>query len=183
MRCIAAVESSLLASPIPGVAASLKILIVTDAWAPQVNGVVRTYENLQRELEAAASAREITLSTQPAAEPLFAKLDHGRILQVLGNLITNSVKFTPPGGRILIGGERIQADVRFCVSDTGLGIPADKLEVIFERFRQLDKSDRQGVGLGLYIARCVVQAHGGRIWAESKLGEGTRVYFTMPCAA
>jgi signal transduction histidine kinase len=67
-----------------------------------------------------------------------------------------------------------------CVSDTGAGIPPDKLELCFQRFLQLNGSDRRGVGLGLYISKCIVQGHGGRIWAESELGAGSKFCFTLP---
>ena len=70
--------------------------------------------------------------------------------------------------------------MRIAVSDTGAGIPADQLEAVFERFLQVIKNDRRGVGLGLYISKCIVQGHGGQIWAESKSGEGSTFYFTLP---
>ena len=66
------------------------------------------------------------------------------------------------------------------VVDTGPGIPADFLDTIFERFRQLEDDHRRGLGLGLYISRCLIEAHGGRIWAESQLGSGTSIRFTIP---
>ncbi len=70
--------------------------------------------------------------------------------------------------------------MHFAVSDTGAGIPADKLEAVFERFRQVNTNDRRGIGLGLYISRCIVHGHGGKIWAESKLSEGSTLSFTLP---
>ena len=73
--------------------------------------------------------------------------------------------------------------LRFFVSDTGAGISVDLLESIFERFWQVGKDDRRGLGLGLYISRCIVEAHGVQIWAESTLGSGTRVCFTLPESA
>ena len=69
------------------------------------------------------------------------------------------------------------------VSDEGPGIQADKIEVVFERFLQVRQDDRRGVGLGLYIAKCIVQGHGGRIWADSQLGQGSTFNFTLPLAA
>jgi signal transduction histidine kinase len=66
------------------------------------------------------------------------------------------------------------------VQDTGVGVPAEKLELIFERFWQVSQNDRRGTGLGLYISRCIVEAHGGKIWAESLVGTGTTVHFTIP---
>jgi signal transduction histidine kinase len=114
--------------------------------------------------------------------PLPMKVDSERVLQVLGNLVTNALKFTPKGGTVLVGVEAVAADLRFFVKDTGVGVPEDKLEAIFERFWQVGKNDRRGLGLGLYISKCVVQAHGGRIWAESALGGGSTFFFTIPAS-
>lgn len=130
-----------------------------------------------------ASEKGISLEVEAAERILMAELDHERVLQVLANLITNAIKFTPRGGRIVVRGERAGDALRLSVSDTGTGIPEDMLEAVFERFWQVGKNDRRGLGLGLYISRCIVDAHGGRIWAESKPGEGTTFYFTMPGAA
>jgi signal transduction histidine kinase len=104
------------------------------------------------------------------------------MLQVLANLITNSIKFTAQGGSIWVRAERAGDELRFSISDTGAGIPDHMLEAVFERFWQVDKNDRRGLGLGLYISRCIVEAHRGRIWAESRLGEGSRFWFTLPAA-
>ena len=129
---------------------------------------------------ATASAKGVSLETRIEAAPLLAAFDHLRILQVLANLISNSLKFTPRGGNITIGGEREADGVRVFVRDTGCGIPDDALERVFERFSQVGKSDRRGLGLGLYISRCIVEAHGGRIWAQSQPGEGSKIGFTLP---
>jgi signal transduction histidine kinase len=129
---------------------------------------------------ATASAKGILLGTQIDAAPLLAALDHDRILQVLANLISNSLKFTPQGGKITICGESEAAGLRLSVVDTGSGIPDDALERIFDRFSQVGRNDRRGLGLGLYISRNIVEAHGGRIWAESRPGAGSRICFTLP---
>jgi signal transduction histidine kinase len=128
-----------------------------------------------------ASAKGITLESV-APGPLTAAVDQGRILQVLGNLITNAIKFSPQGGTISVGVEQGDGEVRFSVRDAGAGIPADKLQVVFERFWQVGKNDRRGLGLGLYISRCLVEAHGGRIWVESEVGAGSLFSFTVPSA-
>ncbi len=130
--------------------------------------------------QAAASAKGISLQAEIAEDPLLAEFDHDRMLQVLANVISNAIKFTSQGGSIRVRGERAGDELRFCVSDTGSGIPGNMLEAIFERFWQVGKDDRRGVGLGLYISRCIVEAHGGKIWAESTLGEGSRLCFTLP---
>jgi signal transduction histidine kinase len=105
--------------------------------------------------------------------------DSGRVLQVLSNLVGNAVKFTPPDGRVTIRAEPFAGSVRFCVADTGAGIPPEQLPHIFGRFWQADRSDRRGIGLGLAIAKGIVEAHGGRISVESRVGEGTSFYFTL----
>ena len=96
------------------------------------------------------------------------------------NLVGNALKFTAKGGRITVRVERRGDDVCFAVEDTGEGIPTDRLEKIFDRFFQSHGSDRRGLGLGLFIAKSLVEAHGGRIWAESVLGRGTTFFFTLP---
>ena len=128
--------------------------------------------------QAQASARGVSLVAEIVPPPLVA-FDPARILQVLTNLLSNAIKFTPPQGRVIVRVEHVE-ELRFAVSDTGLGIPRDQLEAVFERFLQVTKSDRRGVGLGLYISKAIVQGHGGRIWAESTIGDGSTFYFTLP---
>jgi signal transduction histidine kinase len=99
---------------------------------------------------------------------------------VLVNLLSNAIKFTPRGGTVRVRVECIRKELRFAVHDNGVGIPADKLEAVFERYVQVAKNDRRGVGLGLYISRCIVQSHHGKIWVESVPGEGSSFYFTLP---
>jgi signal transduction histidine kinase len=132
--------------------------------------------------QAAAREKGVSLSAEVPAGPLRALFDHDRLLQVFANLIANAIKFTPSGGRIVAGVEAPRGRIRFWVSDTGEGIPAAMLEAVFERFWQAGQNDRRGMGLGLYISKSLVDAHRGRIWAESELGQGTRVYFTLPVA-
>jgi signal transduction histidine kinase len=132
---------------------------------------------------ATASAKGISLETQIDGAPLLAAFDHHRILQVLANLISNSLKFTPQGGKITICGEREAGNVCLSVRDTGCGIPDYALGRIFERFSQVGRNDHRGLGLGLYISRCIVEAHGGRIWAESQPGAGSKICFTLPTHA
>jgi PAS domain S-box-containing protein len=105
---------------------------------------------------------------------------HDRLLQVLLNLLSNALKFTPLGGTISIGAEAQGDHVRFCVRDTGPGIPHEDLPRIFDRHWQGDKQDLRGAGLGLAICKGLVEAHGGRLWAESRLGEGSSFFFTIP---
>src|SRR5687767_4771236 len=107
-------------------------------------------------------------------------IDSQRIEQVLVNLIHNAVKFTQLGGEVTLLAEADNGFVRFAVRDTGTGIPADEVTRIFERFYRVDKSRTgSGTGLGLSIAKHIVEAHGGKIWAESTEGEGSTFYFTI----
>jgi len=128
----------------------------------------------------AATAKGIALQTEIVERPLLAEFDHDRMLQVLANILANAIKFTSQGGSIQVRGECAGNELRLSVSDTGLGVPGNMLEAIFERFWQVGDNDRRGVGLGLYISRCIVEAHGGKIWAESKLGEGSSLCLTLP---
>ena len=130
----------------------------------------------------AASAKGISLALAAADGVLLAKYDQDRILQVLANLLSNAIKFTGDRGSIAVHVESIGTELRFSVADTGAGVEPDHLESIFERFWQVTRGDRRGLGLGLFISRCIVEAHGGRIWAESALGRGSTFYFTLPGA-
>lgn len=134
-------------------------------------------------LQATALVKGVSLAVRGNQRSCLATFDHDRMLQVLANLIANSIKFTPKGGRIGVGCECVNASLEFCVDDTGIGIPEVMLESVFERFWQVGRNDRRGLGLGLYISRCIVEAHGGRVWAESSHGRGTRMIFTLPISA
>ncbi len=155
-------------------------------------------------IEAAETMQEIaeqagvTLSVSPLSVRIWA--DSDRIIQVLTNLLSNAIKFSPPGSTVclsvelgnedsqtstpqILGTNANRKQILFKVKDTGRGIPADKIELIFERFQQVDASDSRqkgGTGLGLAICRSILQHHGGRIWAESNLGEGSTFLFTLP---
>lgn len=114
---------------------------------------------------------------------LIAEVDRKMIGRVLGNLIHNAIKFTPDRGRITIGAVLADGKIKVSVADTGAGIPQEDLPRIFERFYKVDRArGKSGTGLGLAIARHVVEAHGGRIWAESVEGKGATFYFTIPAA-
>jgi len=130
--------------------------------------------------EPVASAKGIALRSESAEPCAMVDFDHDRMMQVFANLLTNAIKFTPEGGQVSIRVEGAEDKVLCCVSDTGPGIPGNMLELVFERFWQVGKDDRRGLGLGLYISKYIVEAHGGTIWAESTMGEGSRLYFTLP---
>lgn len=113
--------------------------------------------------------------------PREVHADAARLEQVLVNLIHNAVKFTRRGGTVTLSAKEEKGVVVFAVRDTGAGIPSDDLPRIFERFYRVDKSRTgSGTGLGLSIARHIVEAHGGKIWAESQEGQGSVFYFSIP---
>jgi PAS domain S-box-containing protein len=141
--------------------------------------------------DARALTRDALLAVQPLAQEkgiaLQAELpepgalvdcDRGRILQVFANVLGNAVKFTDRGG-VRVGVSIGDREVCFSISDTGAGISPEHLPHLFERYWQARDGERSGSGLGLYIARGIVEAHGGRIWADSARGKGTRISFTL----
>ena len=102
------------------------------------------------------------------------------MLQVVTNLVANAIKFTPAGGQIRVAYAQLSNTMQISVCDTGPGIAQDLLEIVFQRFRQAGHDDRRGLGLGLYISRTLIEAQGGKMWAESTLGNGTAIVFTLP---
>ena len=134
-------------------------------------------------LRGAATSKDLSLDLPYCEEPIPAIFDSDRILQVLTNLIANAIKFTPAGGRIRVECAHADDKATISVTDTGPGIAPDLLEAIFERFQQGQHSERRGLGLGLYISRTLIEAQQGKIWAESTLGHGTTVSFTLPAPA
>ena len=130
--------------------------------------------------QSAATARSIALTCKIGEDLGAVEFDPERILQVLANLVSNALKFTPRGGQISVGVESVDQDLCFAVSDSGEGVPADRLSRIFERFYQTHDHDRRGLGLGLFIVESVVEAHGGKVWVESTEGKGSTFLFTVP---
>lgn len=124
---------------------------------------------------------ELTVSLPP--EPLKVKADRAKLAIVLNNLLSNAIKFTEPGGRILISAQASNGEAQVHVADTGIGIPANELERVFDRFYQVEPHltrKYSGMGLGLAIAKGMIELHGGRIWCESVVGLGSRFSFTVP---
>ena len=123
----------------------------------------------------------LSLRVECADDLPKVKIDSQRLEQVLVNLIHNAVKFTRASGEVVLLAEAGNSEVRFAVRDTGIGIPMEDISRIFERFYRVDKSRAgSGTGLGLSIAKHIVEAHGGKIWAESVEGQGSTFYFTIP---
>jgi two-component system phosphate regulon sensor histidine kinase PhoR len=139
----------------------------------------RTAERLRPQAERAG----LTLSVSLPPDVPRVLADAERMQQVVVNLLHNAIKFTPPGGQVAISAESAGTEVIVSVRDTGVGIAAENLERIFERFYKADRArSGGGTGLGLAIAKHIVQAHGGRIWAESVEGKGSVFRFALPVA-
>jgi PAS domain S-box-containing protein len=128
-------------------------------------------------------AEQAHISLSITCSELQLRVDPDRIIQTLTNLLSNAIKFSPANSTICVRAEVIDDQVLLQVEDRGRGIPENKLNTIFERFQQIDSSDsrdRDGTGLGLAICRSIIHQHGGRIWVESVLGQGSSFYFTLP---
>lgn len=138
-------------------------------------------EDAVSEAKSLTTGRDIQIvSESQIDEPVCA--DRARIGQVFSNLTGNAIKFTPAGGRIAFSAERVDDTVRFSIRDTGVGIPPDDVAKVFDRFWQAERASRKGAGLGLFISRGIVEAHGGRIGVQSTVGQGTSFWFTIPVA-
>ncbi|HEY1532746.1 MAG TPA: hybrid sensor histidine kinase/response regulator, partial [Polyangiaceae bacterium] len=130
-----------------------------------------------------AAAASVIVAADVSPELAFVEADEERLLDVLENLIGNAVKFTAPGGSITVGASGQGNEILIWVKDSGSGIAAEQLPHIFDRFWQAKLKERRGIGLGLSICKAIVEAHGGRIWAESEVGVGTSMFFTVPAAS
>ncbi len=130
-----------------------------------------------------AGREEISLRMEVDTNGPEIRVDPDRMTQVLGNLLDNALRHTPAGGAVKLAASTAPGIIRITVGDTGPGIPPEDLPHVFERFYRADKSrarDQGGSGLGLPIAKSIVEAHGGRIWAESNPGEGTNIIIEIP---
>ena len=153
--------------------------VLTTEICDPVEMLMRVVERMRPQVERAG----LVIRVEAAPDLPQVWVDRGRIEQVLINLIHNAVKFTPEGGEIVIASEVIDGMLRVSVRDTGVGITAEELPRIFERFYKTDAARRSaGSGLGLAIAKHIVQGHGGTIWAESTAGHGATFSFTLPLA-
>jgi two-component system phosphate regulon sensor histidine kinase PhoR len=149
--------------------------------------VCELLDSSSKRMQLQAERAGISLRVECAENLPKVNIDSQRLEQVLVNLIHNAVKFTKPGGEVILGAEMVHmgeagiGEVRFAISDTGIGIPADDVPRIFERFYRVDKSRTGGgTGLGLSITKHIVETHKGRVWAESIEGRGSTFYFTIP---
>ena len=140
----------------------------------------KLFEEMASTLAPLAAEKRIALRFDAPPDGVIMRCDRDRVIQVLSNLIGNSIKFTPDGGSVVVAASRTGAQALVTVSDSGPGIPASVRPHIFERFWQADETARKGRGLGLYIAKGLVEAQGGAIWVDSKADAGTTFSFTLP---
>jgi signal transduction histidine kinase len=143
-------------------------------------------QTVTKRLQHQFDEKRVTLTSSLPYDPIIVLADGDRVIQVLTNLIGNALQYTPENGTVTVSIERDKNEARIFVRDTGFGIPAESLKHIFDRFYRVDKSRSRahgGSGIGLTIARHLVEAHGGKIWAESA-GEnkGSAFIFTLPLA-
>jgi PAS domain S-box-containing protein len=130
-----------------------------------------------------ASERNVALRRSMTDSTLRIQGDRRRLEQVLSNLLSNALKFTPPDGVIEVGTASSDTEAKVWVQDTGVGIAADEIDSLFEKYKQTSSgktSEYKGTGLGLVICKMIVEAHGGKIWAESEQGKGAKFTFTLP---
>ena len=148
--------------------------------SPRESDVVEVVRAAVEINHAVASANGVALTADLPAAPINASIDAPRFMRVVVNLISNALKFTPDGGAISVAVTRQDDAVELAVRDTGPGVPAALQDVIFERFRQGPDVTVRGLGLGLYIARAIVEAHGGKIWVDSAPGAGATFRVRLP---
>jgi signal transduction histidine kinase len=132
--------------------------------------------------QADAKGVHLELASNPDEAELAVRADRDRVVQVLSNLVDNAIRFTRPGGRISVALEARGDVLLVAVADDGPGIAPENLSRVFERFWKAEPGGKRGAGLGLYIAKAIVEAHGGRIWADNAPGRGGRFSFTLPRA-
>jgi signal transduction histidine kinase len=132
------------------------------------------------ELRPVASAKGVSVRMVIPEEPMHVNCDKMKMYQVLSNLLGNAIKFNSQGGWVELRAVHTDREIKFTVEDNGPGIHPGALDHIFDRYWQEGESRAGGVGLGLSIAQGIVTAHGGRIWAESEIGSGSKFHFTLP---
>lgn len=157
-----------------------KIQSGTFAIDPVKQEIRPVIENLVKTLIPLATSKGISIGTEFESELPLVLCDPTRVAQVLSNLIGNAIKFTPERGKILVTVKKITKEICVTVRDNGAGIEPTQLSHLFERYWQAKRTSGSGVGLGLSIAKGIVNAHHGKIWVESELGKGSAFSFTLP---
>jgi signal transduction histidine kinase len=157
---------------------------VTMKQEPQdLNKVISDVADL---LSVQLKERHIDFSADLAADASRILADTSQINRIFINIIGNAIKFTPQNGRISIRSIKVDNNARVDISDNGCGIPAESREAVFEEFYRVENAINEqvkGTGLGLALVKHIIEAHGGKIWVESKVGVGSTFSFTLPCAS
>jgi signal transduction histidine kinase len=168
----------------------LQVLALADAGeltlVRQGEDIAQLIDQSLKAIRIKAAEKGVDLSAEIAPDLLPVNIDYHRISQVLHNLLANAITHTPSGGKVVVSAGRKDQGVEVSVTDNGEGIPAEDLPNMFERFYRVDKSRSRpggGSGLGLTIAKRMVEAHGGTIAVQSDLGKGSRFSFTIPIEA
>ena len=146
----------------------------------EVSEIVKEMIDFLRE---ASDKKGISIVHDQGPLPVTVQADRNLLEQVFINLLDNAIKYTPEGGRIEISSLQKGQEILVTIRDNGIGIPKEDVTRIFERFYRVDKGRSQemgGTGLGLSIVKHIIQAHGGRVWAESEMGKGSTFFFTIP---
>ena len=130
-----------------------------------------------------AAKRQVHLAAVPPEDGVAVRADPLRVSQLVGNLVGNAIKFTPEHGSVTIRAAADGNHVAFHIADTGPGVAQADMRHLFDNFWQARRNDHRGVGLGLAIAKGIVEAHGGKIWCESAPGQGSTFSFTLPRAS
>src|SRR5499427_9782736 len=141
-----------------------------------------TIDNALMLVRERAARRSIALNTAVDGRVGQVHADERKIRQVLLNLLSNAIKFTPEGGRIHVEARSVSESIEVSVTDTGVGIAPEDQEAVFEEFRQVGTAEKkvEGTGLGLALSRKFIELHGGQIWVESQVGQGSTFAFTVP---
>lgn len=152
-------------------------------WPTQSHNLADTVRSLARAFEPIAFTNGLEFLVHCPDKLTEIRINPDKIAQAINNLLSNSLKFTPSGGKILLSVKMTNAEIVICVADTGKGIPREKWDAVFDRFMQLSGDTgptNKGVGLGLYITRQIVERHKGRLWLDSEVGSGTEFYIALP---
>jgi len=148
-------------------------------------GLAEVVEQVMSLFQSRATAKGLTVRIDLPAELPAVDADPDRVGQILRNLLINALTYTPPDGEITVLARAVDSEIEVTVRDTGIGVAPEHLPYVFERFYRADKSRTRttgGAGLGLAIVKQLVEAHGGRVWVESKIEEGSSFTFTLPAA-
>ncbi|HVR70559.1 MAG TPA: HAMP domain-containing sensor histidine kinase [Vicinamibacteria bacterium] len=150
---------------------------------PAPLGLGPVLEQACHEVRASARGKSQTIACEVPPDLPEVHADRARVAQVVANLLANAAKFTPRGGQIRVSAVAEGSEVRVAVADSGPGLAPEDLPRVFEPYWQAQRTASLGCGLGLKIARAIVEAHGGRMWVESEPGQGARFVFTLPVAS